>query len=232
MTHLLFDRAGYRKYLVAEERLAFTKASFKAGGEIGTFCLTLAFTGARISEILALTPARLDKGSSIIVFESLKRRQRGIYRAVSVPQSLLLMIEDVHKLTQSNCDAMVRLWPWCRTTAWKRVKAMMTNAQVNAKLAMPRAARHAFGVDAVQNSVALNIVQKWLGHARIETTAIYADALGPKNGNWHDSRGNRSSAQYGRRVTKAVSERQSHYLATAESKISVKIDTEPRIATV
>jgi len=45
---------------------------------------------------------------------------------------------------------------------------------------MPKAARHAFGVNAIQNGVALNIVQRWMGHARIETTAIYTNAMGRK----------------------------------------------------
>jgi site-specific recombinase XerD len=45
-------------------------------------------------------------------------------------------------------------------------------------LAKPRALRHAFGVDAVQNRIALSLVKKWLGYAKIETTAIYADPIG------------------------------------------------------
>lgn len=42
----------------------------------------------------------------------------------------------------------------------------------------PKALRHAFAIEAGQSAVPLNIVQRWLGHARMETTAIYADALG------------------------------------------------------
>jgi site-specific recombinase XerD len=43
---------------------------------------------------------------------------------------------------------------------------------------MPTRLRHGFGVDTLQASVPLNMVQKWMGHARISTTAIYADASG------------------------------------------------------
>jgi site-specific recombinase XerD len=42
----------------------------------------------------------------------------------------------------------------------------------------PKALRHGFAVEAVLNGVPLNLLQKWLGHARIETTAIYAAVLG------------------------------------------------------
>ena len=38
--------------------------------------------------------------------------------------------------------------------------------------------RHGFGVAAVTSGIPLNLVQKWLGHAQLSTTAIYADAVG------------------------------------------------------
>src|SRR3954447_10470653 len=37
--------------------------------------------------------------------------------------------------------------------------------------------RHGFGVQAVSRGIALNMVQKWLGHAQLTTTAIYANAV-------------------------------------------------------
>jgi len=44
--------------------------------------------------------------------------------------------------------------------------------------ASPKGLRHGFGVAAVQAGIPLNMVQKWLGHAQLSTTAIYADAVG------------------------------------------------------
>ena len=44
--------------------------------------------------------------------------------------------------------------------------------------ATPKGFRHGFGVAAVQAGIPLNLVQRWLGHAQLSTTAIYADALG------------------------------------------------------
>ena len=38
--------------------------------------------------------------------------------------------------------------------------------------------RHGFGVAGVQSNVPLNMIQKWLGHANINTTTIYTDAVG------------------------------------------------------
>jgi integrase/recombinase XerD len=37
---------------------------------------------------------------------------------------------------------------------------------------------HGFGVTAVSKRIALNMVQKWLGHSQLTTTAIYANAVG------------------------------------------------------
>jgi len=177
MSGSLFDGSGNRKYLVARERRAFACAARARGGEIGTFCLTLAFTGARISEVLALTPDRLDFGNGAIVLETLKRRKDGIFRAVPVPSRLLAKLNRVHALGSSASDKK-RLWAWGRTIAWHHVKSTLREAGVPEPLTTPRAVRHAFGVDAVQNGVALNILQRWMGHARIETTAIYADVIG------------------------------------------------------
>jgi site-specific recombinase XerD len=50
----------------------------------------------------------------------------------------------------------------------------MQQAGIAPQLCKPKALRHAFAVEAGQKGVPLNVVQRWLGHARIETTAIYA----------------------------------------------------------
>jgi integrase/recombinase XerD len=179
--HALFDRDGHRKYLVAKERYAFVSAALAEGGTAATFCLTLAVTGARISEVLALTPARIDSADGAIVFETLKRRKKAVFRALPVPRELLSLLEARHGISQALIDParkLLPLWPWGRTTAWKHVKRVMKRASIADAVSKPKALRHGFAVEAGQNGVQLNIVQRWLGHARIETTAIYATALG------------------------------------------------------
>jgi integrase/recombinase XerD len=42
----------------------------------------------------------------------------------------------------------------------------------------PKGLRHAYGVMAITNGIPLNMVSKWMGHASLEVTAIYANALG------------------------------------------------------
>ena len=44
--------------------------------------------------------------------------------------------------------------------------------------ASPKGLRHGFGVAAVTAAFRSTLVQRWLGHAQLTTTAIYADAVG------------------------------------------------------
>jgi integrase len=181
----LFDLYGRRKYLTPSERRAFAITATKFALPIQTFCHTLTFTGARISEALALTPERLDGENEFVVLETLKRRKRGIFRGIPVPDSLLRTIAKMPRVsTRSERDpSLNKIWSWGRTTAWKYVKEVLIASGVSPRLATPKAIRHAFAIDALQCGMPLNLVQRWMGHARIETTAIYADAVGSEERN-------------------------------------------------
>jgi integrase/recombinase XerD len=177
----LYDARGRRKYLVSKERWAFVDTALKAEGRIATFCAVLAFSGARISEVLALTPDQLDEANGTINFETLKRRRRGLIRAVPVPQRLFDLLDEAHGFRaalEQPSAARCRLWRWSRTTAWRRVKEVMRDAGELDHLSMPKALRHAFGAAATLEMISPLIVQKWMGHARIETTQIYTALVG------------------------------------------------------
>ena len=179
----LYDAAGNRKYLTAEERQAFIKAADRAPREVRTFCHVLHFSGCRISEALALTCDRVDFTNGVIIFESLKKRRTGVYRAVPVPPALLDALNLVHNIRETEArrgrGRKVKLWTWERNTAWRKVKAVMDAAELGeGPQSSPKGLRHGFGVAAVTTGIPLNMVQKWLGHAQLSTTAIYADAVG------------------------------------------------------
>ncbi|MDR3526094.1 MAG: tyrosine-type recombinase/integrase [Rhizomicrobium sp.] len=181
MTWSLYDAHGQRKYLTSKERAAFIRMAVRTGGPVGTFCSVMALTGARISEVLALTPERIDRANGAIVFETLKRRERGIFRAVPIPYELVELLYAVHNLKTAADDPErrgARLWRWSRPTAWKHVKSVMRLANIPDAQAMPKALRHAFGVEAVQDRIAITLVKKWLGHAKLQSTEIYATPLG------------------------------------------------------
>jgi integrase len=181
----LYDAQGRRKYLTAAELEAFLQAAEEAEDRaVRTFCCTLAYTGCRISEALALTADRVDLKEGTLIFESLKKRRRGLYRAIPAPPALLRTLELVHDLrvVQKRRDGGKRLllWTWARNTAWRHVGAVMRGAGISGPHATPKGLRHGFGVKAVTSGVPLHTLQQLLGHAHLSTTAIYADAQGPE----------------------------------------------------
>ena len=147
-----------------------------------TLCTVLHDTGCRISEALALTPERIDLSGRAVMFESLKKRRCGIYRAVPVPPSLLDTLDMVHGIREAQkrggqSDRL--LWSWARNTAWRHVKAVMLAAGIpDGPHRSPKGLRHGYGVHAISSGVPLNMLSKWMGHASLELTAIYANALG------------------------------------------------------
>jgi integrase/recombinase XerD len=177
----LFDERGRRKYLVPFERKQFLQAALDVGGPTASFCVVMIFSGARISEVLALTPERIDDANCAINFETLKRRERGHVRAVPVPRKLLFFLDGIHRYRDAQRDptrAGRRLWSWSRTTAWRRVKLVMHRSVQPAHLSQPKSLRHAFGAEAALNGIPLTMIKKWLGHARIDTTEIYTALVG------------------------------------------------------
>jgi integrase/recombinase XerD len=178
----LFGRYGNRKYLNAAERRRFIEAAQRARPRVRQFCLTLGYTGGRISEVLALTPASFDIESGVASFCTLKRRKRGMIRQVPLPPHLIDELENVFDLRAAQRDpslANQRIWRFSRTTAWRYVKAVMAAAWITGTPAMPKGLRHGFCVKAIQSGIPLHLVQRWLGHASLRTTGIYADVIGP-----------------------------------------------------
>lgn len=173
-----FDENGNRTYLTAEERRAFLNAAKRADPDVMTFCVVLAYTGARPSEIRALMPSSIDFALQCIIIKCLKKRKKVVYRAVPVPGQVLSVLAQVHGLPAFGRQLNRKLWPWSRTTAWSRVANVMHEAGLSGIGASSRGLRHTFAVSAIQCGVSLNMVQKWMGHADIETTALYANATG------------------------------------------------------
>lgn len=179
----LYTNALMRKYVNAHERKRFIIAAKKADNPTKTLCLTLAYTGCRISEALELTPMSVQLDAGIIAIRCLKKRNQRVIREVPVPADFLKILNRVHNLKgqqKTSEKPPPRLWPCGRTWAWKQIKAVMLKAEISGAQATPKGLRHGFGIHAVRSGVPLNLVQKWLGHSQLSTTAIYADAVGPE----------------------------------------------------
>ena len=178
----LYGARGQRKYLSGAERGAALAAAEALDAEKALFVLTLALTGARVSEVLALTAAAFDLDRHIVALTTLKRR-RFVMRELPLPPALMRGLDRCFGLGAAQRDPGrrdARLWGWHRVTAWRLVKAVMAEAGIDGRNACPRGFRHGFGVAALQAGVPLTLAQRWLGHARLTTTAIYTDVSGPE----------------------------------------------------
>lgn len=107
-----------------------------------------------------LTHQSIDFTEKAVIFATLKKRRKGIYRAVSVPDTLMVHgIQDAKKGRKNPPEIL--LWDWHRKTAWVKVCAVMETAGIaNGPHRSPKGLRHGFGV-----------------------TAIYANALGEEQRN-------------------------------------------------
>ena len=184
----IVNEKGERLYFTEEQRKALLAAAAKAPREVRSFCSVLCYTGCRISEALALTAKSIDLSAKVIVIESLKKRKAGVHRQVPVPPELLDIMDMVHGIREiqkkGGARLRERLWPWSRMTAWRKMQALIKAAGIpDGPHASPKGLRHGFGVTAVSKGIALNMVQKWLGHSQLTTTAIYANAVGEEEQN-------------------------------------------------
>ncbi|GGF35471.1 hypothetical protein GCM10011321_28200 [Youhaiella tibetensis] len=174
----LYSRDGRRKYLTPAEREAFVSAAWQCPREdVGTLCLLIAFTGCRISEALALRAWSINLDERFVALKSLKKRGDIVVREIPLPDELIARLTVVHRL--GSVDHDTRLWRWTRGRAWLLIKQVMVAAAVSpGPHQTAKGLRHAFGIHAIRSGVPINMVQRWLGHASLATTAIYLGAIG------------------------------------------------------
>ena len=178
----LYAAGGARKYLNRAERQRSLAGMQQLPDAERLFALTLAWTGARVSEVLALCPASFQIEAGIVGIVTLKRRKFSV-REVPIPPGLMAELDAHFGLRVAQHEplrTLDRLWKFCRTTAWRIIKRLMNGAGISGPIACPKAFRHAFGIGTLQSGIPLNLTQRWLGHSRPGTTAIYADACGPE----------------------------------------------------
>lgn len=184
----LYDDQGNRLYLNAEERAAFLAIARHRSARDRTICETLHFTGCRPSELIEITPARVDLSGNTVAVRTLKKRKNGageqklVFRTIPVPPAYLDTLNTAHGIREAQ-NASKRanspIWPVSRVQVWRIVKSVMIEAGIpDAPHRTPKGLRHGYGINAVVNGIPLHMLQKWLGHAQLSTTTIYAAAVG------------------------------------------------------
>lgn len=108
--------------------------------------------------------------------------QKTVYRAVPVPPDYLDTLNTAHGIRESQKATRQQhsaIWDLSRVRVWQIVKSVMIEAGISdAPHRSPKGLRHGYGINATANGVQLHMLQKWMGHADMKTTAIYATAIG------------------------------------------------------
>ncbi len=101
------------------------------------------------------------------------------FRAVPIPDSLVKLLGE-HLANTNRCNLV---WSFSLVTAYRVIKGFMTQAGIEGAMACPKGLRHGFAVACIAQNIPLPTVQKWLGHAKLETTAIYLSVSGDEERN-------------------------------------------------
>lgn len=163
-----YDREGGRKYLSRNEGRKFLEAAANLPKLETLFCLTLYYTGCRISEALNLRGCDLDAEMNAVSIRSLKKRGRSEIRRIPLPEFLVREL-----LAMAGKHRKRRLWTFSRTTGWRLIKRVMKAAGISGVQATSKGLRHGFGVRGALVQIPLSVIQHWMGHADASTTAIY-----------------------------------------------------------
>ncbi|WP_415404127.1 tyrosine-type recombinase/integrase [Tateyamaria sp. SN3-11] len=174
----LYSARNERLYLNSHELQRFVAAAERMPTPIRRFCLTLAYTGVRISEARYLRGEDLQFDARILSERSLKKRDKSEVREVPMPQALVS--EFCFELREPDHWLWpVGMGPVPRITAYRWVKDVMRRAEISGPKACPKGLRHGYAARATMTGVPAHMLQKWMGHASMKTTAIYATLLGP-----------------------------------------------------
>lgn len=121
---------------------------------------TLQVLGARVSEGLALRWPDVRAGE--VVLPHLKARRLGAVRLL--PVDLVPLLGEAGMLPAP--DGL--LFPIHRVTAWRWLSAAAESAGLGR--VTPHTLRHTFATRWLRRGGSLPLLQRWLGHARIDTT--------------------------------------------------------------
>ena len=168
----LYSRGGERLYINRSERQRFLQQAMKQRAQTRLLALLLFYTGCRISEALSIKAKDVQLNEGIVSIRTLKKRNRPHVREIAIPHDIAKWILSNHAAPDSELVSM------SRSTAWRHIAALMERAEISGKHATPKGLRHSFGMWCAFNAIPITLCQRWMGHATVQTTAIYYQIVG------------------------------------------------------
>lgn len=148
------------------------------------YALTLAWTGARVSEGLALTPVSFQIDDCLVAYRTLKQQGGFRYPGGAVAAGPHAGAQPAFRSarradrSRAHAQAAVELLPRHRM-ALRQGGHGGCRCQRSPGLSARAAARLRRRRAAIAGAE-ITLVQRWLGHARLSSTAIYTAAMGPE----------------------------------------------------
>jgi len=185
MSNQLIDREGREKYLSEAEVARVLHAAGALRPQPRAFLHTLYYTGARLSEALALRRGDIDIEKGRVAIKTLKTHAKKNgkiikpppkprWRHVPVPPAYLQTMDMVFDLRRGARED--RIWTVTSRQAHNWIKTVMVTAGMAHY--SPHSLRHTFGIMAAMRGIPQPTIQKWLGHVKADTTSIYTTAGG------------------------------------------------------
>ncbi len=143
--------------------------------------LMLRYTGARLSEVLAIDDQTdIDYRNAEVRLITLKQRKNGKNkkkgksdaptRIVPVPS---WVTNEVASYIVEAADIRGRVFKLDPANFWRKFKEIASKAGIPDYLAHPHTLRHTRAIELLRAGVPVTVVQDILGHSSLTTTAIY-----------------------------------------------------------
>jgi integrase/recombinase XerD len=174
---LVIERPKSRKRVVArlsrEEERQLMAHAYRVQGTRGLLIKTLFQTGARVSEFVNIK-------ANEVFFEEQKilisKAKGGKSRYVPILQQLAqeLMTHLGHRTTGSLFET-VHHTPYSPRRIQQIIKETAADAHITKRVS-PHLLRHSVATTLLERGMPIEQIQKFLGHAKLETTQIYAES--------------------------------------------------------
>lgn len=171
------ERPKIRKRVVArlsrdEERQLIAHA-YRVQGTRGLLIKTLFQTGARVSEFVNIKAEEVFFEEQMMLISKAKG---GKSRYVPIlPQLAQELRTHLGNRTTGYLFETVQHTPYSPRRIQQIIKETAANAQIT-KRVYPHLLRHSVATTLLERGMPIEQIQKFLGHARLETTQIYAES--------------------------------------------------------
>lgn len=174
---LALERTKTRPHVVErlsrDEEQRLIQTAYRDKSQHGLLIKTLFQTGARVSEFINMRVRDFFFEEAMILIQ---RAKGGKSRAVPILPTLAQELRThLDERTTGYLFETNRNLPYSARRVQQIVKAIAEQAKIKQRV-YPHLLRHSVATTLLERGMPLEQIQKFLGHAKLETTQIYAEA--------------------------------------------------------